>query len=67
MNERRWINMDQKLEPLMLSARHHAAESGEAPLPLSDQWVRSQVQQAAVVWNKHIQTCSVFKNIPLNM
>lgn len=34
-----------------LSARHHAAESGEASFPLSDQRVWSQIQQAAVVWN----------------
>ena len=35
-----------------LSARHHAAESREASLPLSDQRVWGQIQQAAVVWNK---------------
>lgn len=31
------------------SAGHHAAESGEASLPLSDQRVWGQIQQAAVV------------------
>ncbi len=35
-----------------LSARHHAAESREASLSLSDQWMWSQIQQAAVIWNK---------------
>lgn len=39
------------------SARHHAAESGETPLPLSDQRVRSQIQQAAVIWNKQAVRC----------
>lgn len=34
------------------SARNHAAESRETSLPLSDQWVWSQIQQAAVIWNK---------------
>lgn len=33
------------------SAGHHAAESREASLPLPDQWVWSQIQQAAVIWH----------------
>lgn len=33
------------------SARHHAAEAREAPLPLPDQRMRAQVQQAAVICN----------------
>lgn len=42
------------------SARHHAAESREASLPLPDQWVWSQIQQAAVVWNKQTQCYVTF-------
>lgn len=54
----RLINIHPKKDNrLRISARHHAAESREASLPLSDQWVGSQIQQAAVIlvfqWQWH--------------
>lgn len=50
-------NTASKVSPLRLQPRkagplagYQATEPKEPPLPLSDQWVRSQVQQAAVIW-----------------